>query len=543
MTEQELKRLRTEFPILASRVGREHLAYFDNAATTQKPRAVIDSLSNYYRKRNANVHRAAHALAAEATQAYEGARRTVAAWLNVKPTEVVWTRGTTESINLVAQAFLAPRVKAGDRILLLVSNHHANILPWQQLAQQRGIQLDVVGLTLSGELDLDEYAQLLQRKPKMVALSHVSNALGTIYPVSEMVQQAKQAGAWTLVDGAQALPHFDVDLQALGADFYTFSGHKTFGPTGVGVLFGRYELLESMPPWQTGGEMIERVSFDEVVFAAPPLRFEAGTPNIAGAIGLATAINYLQQRDRAALEAHEQHLLALTEAGLRQIPGVDIVAAGEHKVALLSCTFEQFQVADVAAYLDSRGIAVRAGHHCAQPLLQHLGLDASLRLSFAFYNNVQEVERLLEAIKELLDSEISASNEDLETQVTAVYRAPDWASRFSALMHLAQALPVASPELRQPENEVFGCATRTWMRLATDAKGLISLETDAQSRLLQGLLYLIAQAVNGRHPGDINLDQIQQQLVDLGFEAQLSHTRGNAIQHLLTHLRAIIAAV
>lgn len=543
MTEQELKRLRTEFPILASRVGREHLAYFDNAATTQKPRAVIDAVSNYYRKQNANVHRAAHHLAAEATQAYEAARRTVAAWLNVQPIEVIWTRGTTEAINLVAQAFLAPRIEAGDRILLLVSNHHANILPWQQLAQQRGVKLDVVGLTQSGELDLEQYAQLLQRKPKMVALSHVSNALGTIYPVSEMVQQAKRVGAWTLVDGAQALPHFDVDLHALGADFYTFSGHKTFGPTGIGGLFGRYELLESMPPWQTGGEMIERVSFDEVVYAAPPLRFEAGTPNIVGALGLASAINYLQQRDRAALEAHEQHLLALAEAGLEQIPGVNLVPAGERRVALLSCTFEQFQVADVAAYLDSRGIAVRAGHHCAQPLLQHLELDASLRISFAFYNTAQEVERLLEAIKELLGSELSLSNEGLEAQVAAVYEAPDWASRFSALMHLAQTLPATPHELRQPENEVFGCATRTWMRLATDEKGCISLATDAQSRLMQGLLYLIAQAVNGRHPGDINLDQIQQRLVDLGFEAQLSHTRGNAIQHLLTHLRAIIAAV
>lgn len=543
MTEQELKRLRTEFPILASRVGREHLAYFDNAATTHKPRAVIDAVSNYYRKQNANVHRAAHHLAAEATQAYEAARRTVAAWLNVQPTEVIWTRGSTEAINLVAQAFLAPRIEAGDRILLLVSNHHANILPWKQLAQQRGVELDVVGLTQSGELDLEQYAQLLQRKPKMVALSHVSNALGTIYPVSEMVQQAKRVGAWTLVDGAQALPHFDVDLHSLGADFYTFSGHKTFGPTGIGGLFGRYELLESMPPWQTGGEMIERVSFDEVVYAAPPLRFEAGTPNIAGALGLASAINYLQQRDRAALEAHEQHLLALAEAGLKQIPGINLVPAGGRRVALLSCTFEQFQVADVAAYLDSRGIAVRAGHHCAQPLLQHLELDASLRISFAFYNTAQEVERLLEAIKELLGSELSLSNDGLEAQVAAVYKAPDWASRFSALMHLAQTLPATPHELRQPENEVFGCATRTWMRLATDENGCISLATDAQSRLMQGLLYLIAQAVNGKHPGEINLDQIQQQLVDLGFEAQLSHTRGNAVQHLLSHLRVVIASV
>lgn len=540
MTEADLKRLRAEFPILSTRIGREPLAYFDNAATTQKPRVVIDALTHYYRKQNANVHRAAHQLAAEATQRYEQARTTVADWLKVDAREIIWTRGTTEAINLVAQAFLAPKIEPGDRILLLLSNHHANILPWQQIALSRGAKLEVVGLTASGELDQEQYAEYLADKPKFVALTQVSNALGTVYPIAQMVKQAKAAGAWVLVDGAQALPHFDVELGTLDADFYTFSGHKTFGPTGIGVLYGRYELLEQMPPWQTGGEMIERVSFRESIFAPPPLRFEAGTPNIAGAIGLAEAIKYLNQRDRTELEAHEQRLLAMAETGLRQIAGIHILPAGERRVALLSCTFDRFQVADVAAYLDSRGIAVRAGYHCAQPLLEQLGIDASLRISFAFYNTVQEVERLIQALHELHSSDLNPTVAELEISIQRIYEAPDWPSRFSALMQMSSLLPAAKADLRSDKWEVFGCATRTWMRLGVKADGSLLLETDAQSRLMQGLLYLIADQVNGKQISEIQPDLIEQRLVDLGFEAQLSQTRSNAVRHLLTHLRSLI---
>lgn len=541
MTEQELKRLRTEFPILTTRVGREHLAYFDNAATTQKPRVVIDALTHYYRKQNANVHRAAHFLAAEATQAYEAARSRVANWLNADSREIVWTRGTTEAINLVAQAFLAPKLSAGDRILLLVSNHHANILPWQQLANSKGAQLDAVGLTETGDIDLQQYAKKLKQRPKMVALTHVSNALGTIYPVAEMVREAKDAGAYVLVDGAQAVPHFDVDVKALGTDFYTFSGHKTFGPTGIGVLYGRYELLEAMPPWQTGGEMIERVSFDETTYAAPPLRFEAGTPNISGAVGLAAALEYLQLRDRALLEAHEQRLLRRAQKELQALPGVKLVPSGSQGVALLSCTFDHFQVADVAAYLDSRGIAVRAGHHCAQPLLQALNIDTSLRISLAFYNSEHEVDRLISSIKELLENRDGSTSTDLEATLAEVYAAPDWPSRFSALMQLASGLTPATADLRAPEWEVFGCATRTWMRLERDSSGKIHLQTDAQSRLMQGLLYLVAHEVNGKQVEQLDVDQIEGRLIELGLESQLSQTRGNAVGHLLSHLRLLIA--
>ncbi|HSG02793.1 MAG TPA: SufS family cysteine desulfurase [Marinobacterium sp.] len=541
MTEQELKRLRADFPILATRVGRQPLAYFDNAATTQKPRVVIDTISNYYRKQNANVHRAAHHLAAEATLAYETARARVARWLNVDAREIIWTRGTTESINLVAQAFLAERLEPGDSILLMASNHHANIVPWQQLARRHRSELLIVDLLPSGDIDLEQYHRLLKRQPKLVALTQVSNALGTIYPIKQMVEEARKAGAWTLVDGAQAQPHFDVDLKHINPDFYAFSGHKTFAPTGIGVLYGRYELLEEMPPWQTGGEMIDSVSFTQTSFAPPPLRFEAGTPNICGALGLAAAIDYLERLDRHACEAHEQHLLERARAGLQKLDGVSVLPAGECRVALLSCTFEKHQVADVAAYLDTLGIAVRAGNHCAQPLMQLLNVDASLRISFAFYNTEQEVDRLLDALAELLGGATLDEAADLSNALQRVTEAADWPSRFTALLHLGANLPAASADLRQPEWEITGCATRSWMRLERLTEGQLHLETDADSRLMRGLLYLICAEVNSKRPDEINLLRLEDKLVKMGFEAQLSQTRGNAVRQILAHLRGLVA--
>ena len=539
MTEQQLKRLRSEFPILATRVGRESLVYLDNAATTQKPRTVIDSQSNYYRRQNANVHRAAHALAAEATSAYEAARQKIARWLNVPANTLIWTRGATESINLVAQAWLEPRLKVDDRILLLVSNHHANILPWQQIARRCGAHLDVVALLPDGNLDMEQYRSLLAREPKMVALSHVSNALGTVYPVKEMIAQAQAAGAWTLVDGAQALPHFDIDLAELNCDFYLFSGHKTFAPTGIGVLYGRYELLEQMQPWQTGGEMIEHVSFNETRFAAPPLRFEAGTPNIAGAIGLGAAIDYLSSIDRVAFESHEQRLLALCVDGLKSIADVSLLPSGQQQVALTSCTFKQLQVNDVATYLDSRGIAVRAGHHCAQPLMQALDIDSSLRISLAFYNTQAEVERLLEALDQFCsNTQVTVRGSQAEL-LEQVYSANDWQSRFSALMGLASKLK-ADPALQQEQFEVQGCATRTWMDLQLSDSGRLQLRTEAQSRVMKGLLYLIADRVNGRKPSEIEPARIKQELIDLGFASQLTQTRGNALMTLFNHLERLL---
>jgi len=540
MNEQALRRLRSEFPILASRVGKEPLVYFDNASTTQKPRATIDALTNYYRRQNANVHRSAYHLAVQATNTFESARSTVADWLKVPANSVIWTRGATESINLVAQAWLAPRLKSDDRILLTRPNHHANIVPWQQLAKKVGAHLDVVELTETGELDSDQYTELLARQPKMVALTHVSNALGSVYPIATMVAEAKKAGAWTLVDGAQATPHFDIDLGAIDCDFYLFSGHKTFGPTGIGVLYGRPDILEEMAPWQTGGEMIESVSFEETRFAAVPLRFEAGTPNIAGAIGLAAAIKFLQSQDRRLLEQHEQNLFKHLHQGLDSLANVQILPSGPESVSLLSCTFKQSEVDDVARFLDTHGFALRAGSHCAQPLMQALGIDATLRVSLAFYNSEAEVTKLVACLDQFLNSSGLSLKANPDHWLKQMYQAQEWQTRFTSLMHLADSLPMSAADLRTTAFEVRGCATLTWMRLTTQANGTLSLETDAKSRVMKALLYVIASRVTGRTPDQILTDEIRKTLVELGFESHLTQTRGNAIALILEHLDSLV---
>lgn len=541
MTEQQLRRLRADFPILATRVGSEPLIYFDNASTTQKPRATIDALTHFYRRQNANVHRGAYQLAAQATNAFESARKTVAQWLNVPTHSIIWTRGATESINLVSHAWLAPRLKAGDRILLTRSNHHANIVPWQQIAKTAGAHLDILELTESGELDLEQYSQLLARQPKMVALTHVSNALGSIYPVDYLVAQAKSAGAWTLVDGAQATPHFNVDLRSLDCDFYLFSGHKTFGPTGIGLLYGRPQLLEEMAPWQTGGEMIESVSFEESRFAPVPLRFEAGTPNIAGAIGLQAAINYLQSQDRQLLETHEQELFAVLSDGLNSLPDIRMLPSGPKTVSLVSCAFKDHQVQDVATFLDAKGFALRAGHHCAQPLMKALGVESSLRISLAFYNSETEVIKLIEVLDQYLSNTQVNLGGNSEVSLEKVYQATEWQARFTALMHLADSLPTRANDLRTPQWEIEGCATRTWMRLTENSDGTLKLETDAQSRIMKALLFLIEKRVDGHRSDQVIPTVIRQELIDLGFESQLSQTRGNAILILLGHLESLIS--
>lgn len=537
---QQLRRLRSEFPILSTRVQGHPLIYLDNAATTQKPRQVIDAISNFYRRENANVHRAAHALAAAATAQFEGVRDQLALWLNVRPSELVWTRGTTEAINLVAYAFLQPRLKRGDRILLAQSSHHANIVPWQQIARQAGAQIDVVPLDATGDLDQATYRQLLARKPMLVALPQVSNALGTIYPVQQMIREAQAVGAYTLIDGAQALPHFNVDLQQLDADFYAFSGHKLFAPTGIGALYGRASLLQQMPPWQLGGEMIERVSFEHTEFAAPPLRFEAGTPDIAGVIGLGAALSYLQSKQRDQLEQHEQHLLQRAIEGLSTIPGIIQPPSGTQRVSVLSFSHRQIHAQDLATYLDQQGIAVRAGHHCAQPLLQALQLESLARASFAFYNSEQEVDLFVDAVSRAVAPTQRVVGEPPEELITRIYQADHWRERYALLLQLAAITQPTPATLRRPENEVAGCATRVWMQLTKDADGALKLVADADASLLRAVLQLISRQVHGKTPGELDLTAIETSLVQLGFQQHLSRSRANAIPKLLDRLRELL---
>lgn len=398
MTQFDPEKIRLDFPILHQRVHDQPLVYLDSAATTQKPQMVIDAVDRYYCLDNSNVHRAAHALADRATTAFEHARRRVATFINSpKSEQVIWTRGTTESINLVASAYGRIALQAGDKILVSTLEHHSNIVPWQMIAAERGAHVVAIPIDTRGDLDLDAYQALLDERVKIVAVNHVSNALGTVNPVKLMAQYAHSAGAKIVVDGAQAIAHFSVDVQDLGCDFYAFSGHKAFGPTGIGVLWGREALLEQMPPYQGGGEMIETVSFAGTTFNHLPYKFEAGTPDIAGAIGMAAALDYLENIDRAALQAHENNLLK-TAILLGEEHGLQRVCAPQQAVGVYSFLMPGAHPADVGTLLDQQGVAVRTGHHCAQPLMAHLGIPGTVRASLSIYNNLDDLHRLFAAI-------------------------------------------------------------------------------------------------------------------------------------------------
>ena len=404
MNQQQHDRLRSQFPALAQEVNGHPLVYLDNAATTQKPKAVLDAINHYYRADNANVHRAAHALSGRATRAFEDARETVARFINApRSHEVIWTRGTTEAINLVAQSWGMSELRAGDEIVLSTLEHHANIVPWQLVAQRTGAVVRVIPLDERGDLDIAAYLALLGPRTRLVSVAHVSNALGTVNPVKEMVAAAKAVGALTLIDGAQAVAHLEVDVQAIGCDFYAFSGHKLYGPTGIGVLWGRTELLERMPPWQAGGEMIDRVSFSGTTFNTLPFKFEAGTPHIAGAIGLAAAIDFVMEQDRGLLASHEEALTDYLVAGLRQVPGLHLVGEPGQRAGAVSFLLRDIHPQDAATLLDMQGIALRVGHHCAMPLMESLGIGGTLRASLACYNNRDDVDALLAALHKLSD--------------------------------------------------------------------------------------------------------------------------------------------
>jgi cysteine desulfurase/selenocysteine lyase len=394
--------VRLDFPILQERVNGKPLIWFDNAATTQKPQAVIDRLVHFYSHENSNVHRAAHELAARSTDAYEAARETVRRFLNASSAnEIIFVRGTTEGINLVAKSWGQQTLQAGDEIVLTHLEHHANIVPWQQLAAQTGAKLRVVPVDDHGQILLAEYQQLLNSRTKLVAFSHVSNALGTITPAKQIIDLAHRVGAKVLLDGAQSVSHIPIDVQQLGCDWFVFSGHKVFGPTGIGVLYGQEDLLNATVPWQSGGNMIVDVTFERTVYQAAPTRFEAGTGNIADAVGLGTALDYVQQIGLTTIANYEHELLEYATAGLTTIPGLRLIGTAADKAGVLSFVLEGFDVEVIGQALNREGIAVRAGHHCAQPILRRFGLEATVRPSLAFYNTKAEVDALVAALERL----------------------------------------------------------------------------------------------------------------------------------------------
>ena len=395
----DVEAIRRDFPVLARSVHGKPLCYLDNAASSQRPRSVIDAISRYYEHSHANVHRGVHALSQEATDLFEGAREAVRRFVNAASTrEIVFVRGTTEAVNLVAQSWGRPRLGPGDEIVLSHLEHHANIVPWQMLCEQTGARLRVIPMTRSGELDFDAYRSLLGPRTRLLALTHVSNALGTVVPVREYIAEARRHGAAVLLDGAQAVPHMPVDVQALDCDFYCFSAHKMCGPTGIGVLYGREALLRAMPPWQGGGDMILSVSFEKTTYNDLPWKFEAGTPHIAGAVGLAAAIDYLGGIGIERIAAAEHALLEYATARLATVPGLEIVGTAPAKAAVVSFTLGSVHPHDLGTILDMDGVAIRTGHHCAMPVMEFYGIPATARASFAFYNTRAEVDRLVDSL-------------------------------------------------------------------------------------------------------------------------------------------------
>ena len=399
----DVSKIRKDFPILKQKIHGKPLVYLDNGATSQKPQIVIDTLNRYYAAENSNIHRGVHFLSERATAAYETARHKIKRFINARSEqEIIFVRGTTEAINLVAQSYGRTFLKRGDEIIVSAMEHHSNIVPWQMLCEQIGARLRVIPINHDGEIVFDEYRRLLSEKTKFISVTHVSNALGTIVPVKDIVRLARERHVPVFLDGAQAVPHLKVDIQDLDCDFYAFSGHKLFGPTGVGVLYGRAELLDAMPPYQGGGDMISLVTFEKTHYNTLPYKFEAGTPHIAGGIGLAAAIDYLDGLDWKQVAAHEHDLLAYATTALSRIEGLRIIGTAKEKASVISFVFDHVHAHDVGTILDQEGVAVRAGHHCAMPVMQRFGVPATTRASFALYNTREEVDVLVRGIHRAL---------------------------------------------------------------------------------------------------------------------------------------------
>lgn len=398
----DVERVRADFPILQRKIRGRSLVYLDNAATSQKPKAVIEAVSRYYERDNANIHRGVHFLSEQATAEFEAARQSVQLFIHAgRPEEIIFVRGATEAINLVAQTYGRAHVSSNDELLITAMEHHSNIVPWQMLCQEKGAKLRVAPINEKGELILEEFDRLLGPRTKLVALSHVSNALGTVNPVADMIGLAHSRNIPVLVDGAQAVPRLSVNVQKLDADFYAFSGHKTYGPTGIGVLYGKGALLESMPPYQGGGDMISSVTFEKTTYNKIPHKFEAGTPDMAGAIGLRAALEYLNDVGLDRVATHESELLAYATDAISSIPGVRVIGTAKQKTGVLSFTLEGVHPHDIGTVLDQEGIAIRTGHHCAQPVMERFGVDATARASFGLYNTKEEIDALVTGIEKV----------------------------------------------------------------------------------------------------------------------------------------------
>jgi cysteine desulfurase/selenocysteine lyase len=564
--EAEVLEFRRDFPILSRVLHGQPLVYLDNAASTQKPRAVISALVRYYEEDNANVHRGVHALADRATSEYERARSVVQRFLHARePREVIFVRGTTEAINLVAQTFGRQRMGPGDEVVVTCMEHHANIVPWQMLCRDRGASLSVVPISDAGDLRLDALEGLLTPRTRLLALAHVSNVLGAVNPIKQVVALAHGRGIPVLVDGAQAVAHLDVDVQDLDCDFYAFSGHKVYGPMGIGVLYAKAPHLEEMPAWQGGGDMVHRVTFEETTYSAPPAKFEAGTPNVAGAVGLAAALDYLEACGREAIRAHEGRLLAAAEAQLRAIPGVGVLGAPAWRTGVISFVVAEppMSAVDVGLRLDLLGIAVRAGHHCCQPLHRQLGVAGSVRASVALYNTSEDVERFAAALRAIIESAAPRTRRVAAREAAPrgepdypVAAAPsialaarelaevldslgDWSQRYEHLIEMGESMPTLPPEMKTEANRVRGCMSVSFLsvRKRPGTADVVEFLADSDGQIVRGLMAVLERLLSGQRACEILAFDLPAYFQGIGLEANLTAGRRNGLADMVKRLR------
>jgi len=569
----DVAKIREDFPILYQQVHGKPLVYLDNAATTQKPRAVIDRLVRFYETENSNIHRGVYALSQRATGAYEEAREKVAKFLNAPHTrEIIFTRGTTEAINLVASSFGRRFLGKGDEIIVSTLEHHSNIVPWQLAAEQSCAVIRVIPINDAGELDMDEFRRLLNAKTKIVSVVHVSNSLGSVNDVKTISSLAHDVGAKVLVDGAQWVAHHPTDVQSIGCDFYAFSGHKLLGPTGIGALWGRSEILEQMPPYQGGGDMIESVAFEKTTYADLPNKFEAGTPDIAGVVGLGAAIDYIQSLGFAKFEPHEAALLKRATELLRAIPGVRLIGTAAQKGGVVSFVIEDPVIAslDVGTRLDHMGIAVRTGHHCCQPVMERMGVPATVRASVAFYNTVEEVEALAAGVKQIVEEERAkkAKKTKLATSsqtITLKFPEPtavspkaaaddlidvfqmvdDWTERYGIIISMGEKLPPMPVELKTEANRVRGCQSTVHLfaRKRPDTADGIDFIADSDADIVRGLIAILEKTLAGQSAREILAFDIEGFLKQLGLDQNLSMGRRNGLASMIQRIRKYAEAL
>ncbi|PKI16064.1 SufS family cysteine desulfurase [Colwellia sp. 12G3] len=538
------------------------LIYFDNAATTQKPQQVIDSQQHYYQHLNANVHRASHQLSSKATFAFEKARSLVQGFIRAKSIkEIIWTKGATESINIVAQSLARNTLKPGDEIVLCASEHHANIVPWQIVAEQTGAVIKVLPLTNNGYIDVAEMDNIITDRTKFVTCAHISNVLGRINPIKKIIAKAKSVGAISLIDGAQAVAHLSIDVQSLDCDFYVFSAHKMYGPTGIGVLYGKKVLLECMLPYQGGGEMIKTVSFTQATtFNELPFKFEAGTPNIAGVIAFAECISFLTPflaDETNAYNLFEQKLVNHCYEALAKIEQVKFIVDGTPDVGVIAFTLTGHHNQDIAMSLDIYGIAIRSGHHCAMPLMDHLNIDGCLRVSLAAYNTIAEIDYFITSLKTiLLDGSLDKTNEEVShlsdkkvvtdstknemDEIIALFsNTKGWDSRHREIMLLGKTLPRLDKALRDDNSLISGCESLAWLKSDYSEQGLYTFVADSDAKIIRGLLVIVLAAFNNKTAQQINQFNINDYFSRLGLMQHLSPSRGNGLLAIVDKIKLL----